>query len=472
MALEAWRSHEKSEGYVSVLMEMPYATPERTITHLKERRPWYGKIQLPIRSDTGRDEGVKHLECHDLDCLLAVIRMLIAGRFIPENKYRRSAIMTCAFHRFGQDEPADYKAREMLISKLFPDYLDNLDILQAKLTFGNLMKHPGIDKVIFGDPSFGLKNNLLLSFNKGLEQSASYRFHPSSFEDMTNESEVKWDGIETLGKTVADQSADIDRVAENEAADGTKIFRRYCNVPQFIRVLFTPTEGHPRCFDDVREFQLVAPVLQPDGAGMLEEAMSDWSYRLAAVVRINPEDPVGDQTEVRVYNAYGRMIRPHRAGIIKADSKWKLGDPKFSFMLFYSRWDPVPPEMLYHVPAHLDPPAEYRSPSPDYIFDNPMLPVWDPKSPSRDEEDEARSDTRTSDSPLDLGLPSNVNATRRNSRARVEDSPSDLGLPSNVNTTRHNNRTTVEDSSSDLGLPSNVSGKRDSQGYREPTRRG
>ncbi|KAI1275394.1 hypothetical protein F5Y07DRAFT_400392 [Xylaria sp. FL0933] len=363
METDDWKSNEKSEGYSDLMWEQRHM-PMRIIKSLQHQRPWNSKIRLPQEADTTNGADFCHLESHDLDCLLVLIRMLMSLGFCPQDKYRRTAIMRCAGHDFGWDRRSDYLAKGMLVQKLFPESLDNMDSLRSKLTFENLLRHPGVDKVIFACRAFSLKNPQLFISDPDPRQSAHIEsIKPSSYEDMTNENEVKWDGIKTLEQTIAGQSYDLDLRAENK----TKISRRFCTVPDFIRVMFTPGEGRPRSFDDVRRFQLKSPTIQYGGNGMVREVMSNSTYILHAVVKMDPEHPIWNPAEVRLYDVGAKMILPerqcnndHRDLIgqkIRPDSKWKLGDPKFKFMLFYSRWDSPNDELPPNKPIQAQEPA-------------------------------------------------------------------------------------------------------------------
>ncbi|RWA03688.1 hypothetical protein EKO27_g11416 [Xylaria grammica] len=371
MAPEAWESNETSEGYSDLLVGEAGFLPFQVLAQLQYQRPWHSKIRLPIEGDADRDADFCHVESHDLDCLLIVLRALISFKFCPENRYRRSALFVCALHSFGWDRRADYGAKGMLVAKLFPDHLDDPGALRPVLTFKNLVRHPAVERAVFGQHSFALKSRQLLISDPGSSADVE-SIIASSFEDLAREGEVKWDGVMTLGRAVADQSYDLDLAAEN----GTKIARRYGIAPPFLRVSFTPDEHHPRGFDDVQSFRLATPLLRRDGDMMVEVA-SDHTYHLAAVVRMNPGDPVGDQAEVRLYDIHGRMMLPeiesnsdHRRVIerkIRPDSGWKVGDPAFEFALFYTRWDPDL-ERLCPLSPTPDPPAEYLSPPPVYPY--------------------------------------------------------------------------------------------------------
>ncbi|KAI0415226.1 hypothetical protein F5X98DRAFT_377002 [Xylaria grammica] len=378
MASEAWKSNEISEGYSDLRYDRPAFLPLRVLTQLQCQRPWHSKIRLPIEGDADRDADFCHVRSHDLDCLLIVLRALISVQFCPENKYRRSALFVCALHTFGWDRRADYEVKGMLVTKLFPDHLDDLGALRWMLTFENLMRHPAVEKAVFGQHSFALKSRQLLISNPSPELASDVEsIVESSFEDLAHEGEVKWDGVMTLGQAVADQSYDLDLAAE----DGTKISRRYGIVPPFLRVSFTPDKHHPRGFDDVRNFRLTTPILRQDG-DMMVEVVSGDTYYLTAVVRINPRDPVGDQAEVRLYDIHGRMILPelesnidHRGVIerkIKLDSRWKVGDPNFKFMLFYTGWDSGL-ERFRPLIGTPEPPVEYLPLPPIYPYQFPSV---------------------------------------------------------------------------------------------------
>ncbi|KAI3335402.1 hypothetical protein F4824DRAFT_511044 [Ustulina deusta] len=323
--------------------------------------------------------------------------------------------MACVRHEFGQDRQADYQVKGMLVSKLFPDDLDNMQVLRSRLTFENLLKHPGVKEVVFACPSFALKDRLLMISGRGELSRGIESIQESSYEDMVDENEVKWDGIKDLGQTVTDQSYDRDLEAEN----GTKLYRRYCLLPKFIRVAFTPDKDHPRNFDHVLRFQLKAPTLQRED-GMFQEVMSDSTYLLCAVVKVDPKDPIGNPAEIRVYDAEGKMIKPilpsnnnQRDAIdrkFKPDSRWTTGDPQFKFILFYRKCTAREDEV--HFPIQVSP-AEYRSPSPVYHF---YLPKPEPPEtstlqrrslgalPHQDKRTLERDDTSDSNKPLRRSL--------------------------------------------------------------------
>ncbi|KAI0903178.1 hypothetical protein F4823DRAFT_629622 [Ustulina deusta] len=381
MAQEPWKSRASCKGYVS----LPFIWsqfPERVIKAFDLQRPWHSKIRLPIEADQDQGADFCHLESYDLDCLIILIRVCLGLGFSPKLDSYQNSIMTCVQHHFGQDRQTDYQVKGVLVSKLFPDDLDNMQVLRSKLTFENLLKHPGVKEVVFACPSFTLKDRLLIISGQGLELSRDIEsIQESSYEDMVDKNEVKWDGIKDLGQTVADQSYDLDLEAEN----GTKISRRYCLLPQFIRVSFIPNKDHPRNFDDVLRFQLKAPTLQRE-KDMVREVMSDSTYFLCAVVKVDPKDPIGNPAEIRAYGVDGKMIKPllpsnnnQRDAIdrkLKPDSRWTTGDPQFKFILFYRKWTARGDEV--HFPIQVSP-AEYRSPSPVYHF---YLPKPAPPEPS------------------------------------------------------------------------------------------
>ncbi|KAI1429596.1 hypothetical protein F5Y12DRAFT_413073 [Xylaria sp. FL1777] len=393
MENEPWRIARKSEGFVSLAYNFNHL-PTQVFMSLRTQRPWHSKIRLPIEADKDREADFCHLESHDLDCLIIIVRMSISLGFTPDQVNLRNAITKCADHNFGWHRRADYQAKGMLVSKLFPDDIGNMQVLRSKLTFENLLKHPGVNKVIFACQGFALKDRQLIISNRAPELASRVEsIKTCSYEDITDANEVRWDGIKSLGQAVADQSYDQDVMAE----DGTKISRRYCTVPKFIRVVFTPDKNHPRGFKDVKRFHLVTPTLRYGDDGTVREIMSDSTYHIYAAVKMDPTNPVDNPAEVRVYDVQGRKIEPevasnedHRAIIeekLKADSRWSMGDPSFKFILFYREY---PPSEDYIVPEVS--PVEYQLPSPVYRF---YLPP--PPTPPTPEQRSRSSDSTKSD---------------------------------------------------------------------------
>ncbi|KAI0444836.1 hypothetical protein F4803DRAFT_217389 [Xylaria telfairii] len=358
--IEDWKSDEKSEGYVK-LMEgtLPGLV---ALQRLYYQRPWHSKVRLPLEADNENGDEFYHFECHDLDCLIVVVRMLVGTLFEPEPEYATAALMTCANHDFGSDRRADYLAKGMLAQKLFPEelndpnFIDDINALLPKMTFENLLKHPGVDKVLFASRYFILQSRQLLTMNPAVEF-AIESIHEDSLADMTNVSQVNWDGIKTLSETVSEQ-AHYMCPAEN----GTSVYRRFCHVPSFIRVMFTPDKDHPRSFDDVQRFDLRAPAIKRDTG----EFMAESTYVLRGIVKMDPKNPIENPAEVRTYDNNAVMMRPTQWSTNTTmhltreknweDTKWIVGDPNLKFMLFYNVWEGE------EYPTPLAPPQEYRSP--------------------------------------------------------------------------------------------------------------
>lgn len=84
---------------------------------------------------------------------------------------------------------------------------------------------------------------------------------------------------------------------------------------------------------------------------MVRDHPGTVKYILRAVIKLEPSLPLIGQAEVRVYDLNGQMILPYLqsedenytgAGIdakTEEDSMWKVGDPEFHYMLFYSKDD-------------------------------------------------------------------------------------------------------------------------------------
>ncbi|KAI0452801.1 hypothetical protein F5B21DRAFT_526525 [Xylaria acuta] len=389
---EDWKSDETSKGYVRL---MGGGLPEMmVIRRLRYQRPWHSKIRLPIEADAGKGTDFYHFECHDLDCLLVVLRMLLSMNYSPAPEYATTAIMTCANHDFGWDRPADYLAKGTLAQKLFPEELkdttviDNIDVLLPKMTFENLLKHPGIGKVIFSSPLFLLQSPQMLVIKPSpgdlldLESSQLTRA-----VDMTDVCQVNWDGTKTLSEAVSEQAHYVDYTAEN----GTRVRRRYCLEPYLVRVMFTPDKDHRWSFDDLLRFTLRAPTTERHGR-KLREIMSNTVYLLKIVVKMDPKNPIENPAEVRLYdnNAVMMLADPYSYNEYRSvgehknrsDSGWRLGDPDFKFMLFYRVWEGD------EYPTPLVPPMEYRPPWPVYDFQMPQPPRYDDSNGAEDSQDE------------------------------------------------------------------------------------
>ncbi|KAI0547083.1 hypothetical protein F4679DRAFT_574998 [Xylaria curta] len=390
MDAKDWRSDEKAEGYRKLKGgDLPTMMQWRRMRH---QRPWHSKIRIPMDDDSGEDTDFYHFECHDLDCLIVVVRILMTLGFEPELGYATTAVMICANHDFGWDRPSDYLVKGMLAKKLFPEELkdtsitDNINALLPKMTFENLLKHPGIDRVLFGHPYFHLQSTQLIVINP--EVSTSFEIRETPPADMTDVSQINWDGIKDLGETVSEQAQYIDHAAEN----GTRVHRRLCMIPLFIRVMFTPDKDHPRNFHDVLRFKLRAPYIKHYPDRFMEE-MSDSTYRLRAVVKMDPRSPIKNPAEVRLYDNVGVMMPTDIQSDItyrsvieeknRLDSGWSLGDPNFKFMLFYLVW-----EGEENLPP-LVPPVEYRHPH--------GIQPWD--IPQRDDISGGLEDSQDQDSP-------------------------------------------------------------------------
>ncbi|GAW25671.1 hypothetical protein SAMD00023353_1002910 [Rosellinia necatrix] len=361
MNSEDWKIGEMCDGYVSL------GSDEYATRLFQNQQPWHSKIRLPIEADEDQRSNFFHLESHDVDCLLVLTRSLIRLGFVAERRYAESATIKCGLHDFGRSRHADYGVKGLLVKRLFPDDLENMDILRSKLIFEQLLKHPAVDRVLFGGMQFGLKN-FQLFISDPRRPKAIESIIETPWSDMTDANEVKWDGAQPLGEAVSGQAAEMDYAAEN----GTRIHRRVSRIPLFIRVRYTPRKDHPKTFDDVQRFKLIAPTMRRT-AGMVEEAMSDATYLLRIAIKMDNEDPIENPAEIRVYDVNCRMVLPrvlsdvHDRPAIKhkiyPDSGWEIGNPKFKFMLFYTRWgnpldggEPDPP---------IDP-VERRSPSPVY----------------------------------------------------------------------------------------------------------
>ncbi|KAI1346096.1 hypothetical protein F5Y01DRAFT_308517 [Xylaria sp. FL0043] len=374
MPPQPWQSILRSAGHSDLCEAWSY-DPVLIAASLQRQRPWHSKIRLPGEADKEQDDDFCHLESYDLDCVLIVVRMLHSLDLPRNTKYTRSSLLKCVEHNFGWDRRADYQAKGMLVSKLFPDDLGDLRVLRSKLTFENLMKHPGIDKVLFGCEAFALKDPQLLIYHSAPAASSLIEsIELGSYEDMTDMNEVKWNGIKTLGETVAEQSFEVGSRGGDGTKTAPKTTRRYCTVPMFIRVAFEPDKDHPRNFNDVRQFRLVAPTLHYEKDQPARETTSDSPYMLCAIVKIDPSNPIDNPAEVRVYDFNAKMILPetasnvdHRDVIerkIKPDSKWTVGDPRFKFMLFYRKLTLVNEAGSLAQESAL----EYRSPSPVHSF--------------------------------------------------------------------------------------------------------
>ncbi|KAI0187820.1 hypothetical protein EV127DRAFT_471581 [Xylaria flabelliformis] len=369
---EDWKSNEKIKGYVRLAGNLDGLVKLRCFQY---QRPWHSKIRLPTEEDLFEGPDFYHFECHDLDCLIVVLRMLMSLDFAPKPEYATAAVMTCASHHFGMDRPADYQVKGMLAQKLFPE-LKNLNIansindLLPKMTFENLLKHPGIDKVIFGSPYFLLQHPQLVVINPALVTHIESVRDISSVDDMIV-NQVNWDGCRDLSEVASEQSSYINLAAEN----GTKIHRRYCAIPLFVRVMFTPDKDHPRSFGDVQRFTLRAPSIKRLPHKVME-VLSDSTYLLRAVVKMDPQNPIKNPAEVRLYDVNAVMmlgdLRCHDVyrSVVehkhRPDSGWKLGDPNFKFMLFYNVWEGE------EYPTPLVTPMEYRPPDPIRSYELPQ----------------------------------------------------------------------------------------------------
>ncbi|KAI1752147.1 hypothetical protein F4782DRAFT_530757 [Xylaria castorea] len=178
---------------------------------------------------------------------------------------------------------------------------------------------------------------------------------------MTDVSQVNWDGVKDLGETVSEQGHYRDGAAEN----GTKIHRRFCAIPLFIRVMFTPDKDHRRTFDDVQRFTVRAPSVGGSPEDWME-VLSNSTYLLRAIVKMDPQNPIENPAEVRLYDVNAVMTladirskvkyRPVMGEKNRQDSEWSLGDPNLKFMLFYCVWEGD------EYPTPLVPPVEYRPP--------------------------------------------------------------------------------------------------------------
>ncbi|KAI1198310.1 hypothetical protein F5X97DRAFT_299395 [Nemania serpens] len=342
MATEPWKSIEAARGYQGIdsLDLRPAATRELHRTQV----PWHSKIRLPIEADSDREADFCHLKSRDLDCLIIMVRMLISFKFETEPHFAKSAIIKCACHNFGWDRQADYEVKGMLVSKLFPEDLGNMQVLRSKLTFENLIKHPGIDKALFGSLWFALKSCQLLISDVSPDSEVEST-QECSYEDMTDDNKVTWDGTQTLEEAVTDQSFVLDRQAEG----GTKMHERFCNLPPFIRVMYNPDEHHPRTFEEVRRFRLKSRVVETFPNDEFEVTTSDSAYILRAIVKMDPKHPIENPAEIRQYRFNGTMIyprwdinidqRPAMDQKPSQDSGWTIADPKLKFMLIYTRWD-------------------------------------------------------------------------------------------------------------------------------------
>ncbi|KAI0474614.1 hypothetical protein F4859DRAFT_514467 [Xylaria cf. heliscus] len=383
MASEDWKSDETGEGYSALVHERGIPIM-MALRRLSSQRPWHSKIRLPIDADAGKGTDFYHFECHDLDCMIVVLRMFLFLAFEAEPEYENSAIMTCANHDFGFDRRADYLVKGMLAKKLFPEELkdpniiDNINAVLPKMTFENLLNHPGIKNVIFGSPGFLLKSDQLFVVDPACPTFVE-TIHTSPMDEWVDAAQVNWDGIKPLGDTVSEQGHYINKAAEN----GTKIHMRYCAEPLFIRVMFTPDKDHRKNYDDVRQFTLRAPTYKENGNDEFVEYKTNSVYLLRAVVKMDPRKPVENPAEVRLYNSSGVMMLADRhsnneyRSVIqhknRPDSLWSLGDPEFKFMLFYRLWEgddctPVVPPMEYRPPLVV--PA-YAFPIPTSELDGP-----------------------------------------------------------------------------------------------------
>ncbi|KAI0967786.1 hypothetical protein F4678DRAFT_482817 [Xylaria arbuscula] len=379
MSLQAWKCIQKSEGYVSLTTEGQDKL-SLVLHSLKRQRPWHSKIRLPLETDEVEGPDFCHVESHDVDCVLILLRMLISLG-LPQNQiHNRNSLTLIAKHNFGWDRRSDYMAKGMLVSKLFPGLLDKIDDLRSELTFDKLMKHPGIGHIIFTVPEFCLKDPQLITYDSESEPEPYIEsIETCSLVDMVDENEVKWDGLKPLGQAVADQS-----YYENRAPNSTKFSRRYCTVPNFIRVTFKPHLSSQRHFGDVQRFKLTTKAIQYEDDETSREIVSNSTYTLCAAVKMDPKDPIGNPAEIRVYRFDGKMTLPaiesetsHRDVIgrkLRQDSEWKVGDTRFDYMMFYCKCsdvDLIPPDSL----------QEYRPllPIPDYCFPHLMMPESKPQ---------------------------------------------------------------------------------------------
>ncbi|KAI1740379.1 hypothetical protein F4680DRAFT_465788 [Xylaria scruposa] len=397
MASEDWNSDDRVESHMRLTGNHSDLMKLRVFQY---QRPWHSKIRLPIEEDRFEDPDFCHFECHDLDCVIIILRMLLCLEFTPEPEYATSAVMTCALHDFGWDRPADYQVKGMLAQKLFPELkdkktLDNISDLLPKMTFESLLKHPGIDKVIFRSRWFLLQTPQLVVISPTLlTEIESIRDIRSDEKLIVNQ--VNWDGRKELGEVASEQGSYLNLAAEN----GTKIHRRFCGVPLLLRVMFTPDKDHPRGFDDVQRFTLRAPSIKQLPHTTME-VLSDSTYLLRAVVKIDPKNPVENPAEVRLYDVNAVMMLADRVCYDRyrdvmqhknrPDSGWRLGDPNFKFMLFYNVWEGE------EYPTPLVPPKEYRPPDPVHPWEIPQRKNTGRRSNRRRDNQEVRGHDSDSD---------------------------------------------------------------------------
>ncbi|KAI8626704.1 hypothetical protein F5Y19DRAFT_466209 [Xylariaceae sp. FL1651] len=346
---KTWMDSEPwCDGYTDLTIQYR-EEPVRIIALLRQQWPWHSMIRLPIESDQGiEDKDFFHLESYDVDVLIILVRTLMSSSFVSEVRHQQSPLMQCVAHDFGWDRRIDYQVKGMLVRKLFPDDdLTDMDALRDKLTLEKLLKHPEVEKVVFGCRLFGLQDKDLIISDKRLEMQREIEdIRTASYEDMTDVNEVKWDGFQSLEECVLAHSYTFDAHADGD----TKLARRYSAIPLFIRVAFTPSHDrdHQRSFDDVKRFKLKAPMLVSDGRGT-SSTISNKTYILRGITKMDPHDPVENPAEIRVYDFEANIRhptfqsnndhRPIRDRKFRPDSGWRVGDPRFKFMLFYKRFD-------------------------------------------------------------------------------------------------------------------------------------
>lgn len=152
MAAEPWKDDEKSSGYSGLICNQRHL-PRSTIKTLQEQRPWRSTIRF-----TKKRKDFYDVHSYNIDCLLVVVRMLMSLGLRPKPKYRQTAIMTCTAHDFGWDRHADFRAKGILVQKLFPELLDCVQrdsvAVWPKPSIENLMNHPGVYGFIFAYRDF------------------------------------------------------------------------------------------------------------------------------------------------------------------------------------------------------------------------------------------------------------------------------------------------------------------------------
>ncbi|KAI1772014.1 hypothetical protein F4818DRAFT_444641 [Hypoxylon cercidicola] len=308
---------------------------------LRQQRPRHSGIKLLSRGQESESGGEPSFSCYDVDVLIVAVRMLLSMGFAAKGEHANSPILSCAWHNFGWNRNADYVAKGMLLSKLFPEDHEP-STLKGKLTIERLFDHPEIKAAIFSSPDFALRETEEFVGPRDasiVEELNAVAHDPDS-------SHVHWDGSCDIGRAASRQAGSIQLEVVNE----DRVHVRYSGRPRFIRVTYVPaTRTSPR-FEDLKRFKLTAPCLiRPEvgETGQVEDGND--TYCLSIVVRVGREAAQSTvvDTDIRLYDGEGDPIHGDRECLaefrplwntkLRPQESWTVGTKGYRYILFYSR---------------------------------------------------------------------------------------------------------------------------------------